>query len=63
MQIEVIYLKNNVYQVRKWAEYEKKEAEVNFFRTIGKLTQERKDALICLRDDEGNMIKNERLNF
>lgn len=59
--IEVIYLDRMQFVSRKLKEYEGNEIEIMFKRTIGKLTQENKSALVAIRDSEHQLIKSELL--
>lgn len=57
--VEVFYLTKMVVTNRKFQEYEEKEAQVMFRRTIGKLKSENKSALICVRDEEHVLLNSE----
>ena len=59
--VEVYYLSKMNFTGRKMQHYEEKEAEVNYLRTIGKLTAEKKTGLVCLRSDDHDLIKSELL--
>jgi hypothetical protein len=48
---------------RKMQHYEVNEAEVNYLRTIGKLTSEKKTALVCLRSEDHDLIKSELIHL
>lgn len=48
---------------RKSQEYDEKEIETTYRRTIGKLTQEKKCALVCHRNEEHELIKSELLKW
>lgn len=59
--IEVYYLSKMNYQNRKVGYYDEKEAEIIYMRTIGKLQLEKKQAMVCLRTYEHDLIKSELL--
>lgn len=55
--VEVIYLQKGQYQSRKKVDYLEKEAAVMFLRTVNKFKEEKKNALICLRDEAHQLLK------
>jgi len=59
--IEVFYLDKMKNTSRRFKEYEKDEVEIAFKRTIGKLTMEKQNALIVIRDENHQLIKSELL--
>lgn len=59
--VEVVYLSRMQYQKRKFIQYKDlEEADKVYKATIKKLTNEKKNALICLRGEQG-VIKSELL--
>lgn len=61
--VEVFYLNKMQVVTRKSQEYDEKEIETTYRRTIGKLTQEKKSALVCHRNEAHELIKSELLKW
>ena len=61
-EVEVIYLRNNVYKSRKFKYYPEREAYSVYQRTFNKLSNELTEGLITLRDERGNLVKCDKLN-
>lgn len=61
-EVEVIYLRNNGYQSRKFKYYPEREAYSVYQRTFNKLSNELTECLITLRDEKGNLLKCDKLN-
>lgn len=60
--VDVVYLNDKgQYGSSKQVHYTEKEAAEMYLRTINKLKQEKKSALIQLRDEQHQLIKCERL--
>lgn len=57
--VEVIYLENMRYQKRKHEHYTEQEARNMFLRTMNKFKEENKNAIICLRHENHELIKSE----
>lgn len=62
MYVEVYYLKNKSYVSRKMQEYKKEEIEVMFKRTIGKMMTQKTESMVCMRDDNHDLIKTEMVS-
>lgn len=60
-QVEVIYLKNGMYDNRKFSYYLSDEAENIYIRTVNKF-KGNSNALVTLRDENGYLIKSFRDN-
>lgn len=58
--VEVIYLTNGQYTSRKLVHYPVDEAKIMYARTINKFKEDKKSALICLREENHQLIKSER---
>lgn len=58
-EVEVIYLKNGMYAGRKFTSYPVEEAATIYQRTLNKF-RELKNAIVIRRDENNNMISNER---
>ena len=61
MYIEVYYLSKMNYTARKVQTYSENEIDVMYSRAIGKLISDKKQALVCIRNDEHDLIKSELL--
>lgn len=59
--IEVCYFEKGRYASRKLQHYSEEEAMVIYQRTINKLKEDKKTALICLREENHNLIRSEWL--
>lgn len=59
--VDVIYLSKGKYDGRKHAHYPEQEAVIMFQRTINKFKEEKKEALICLREENHSLIKSEKV--
>jgi hypothetical protein len=59
--VEVIYLSNGQCAGKKFVYYPVDEARVMFARTINKFKDEKTRALICLREENHQLIKSEML--
>ena len=57
--IEVFYLNNMRVTSKKLQQYEDKEIDVMFNRTIGKLKSENKSAFIVMREASHDLIRSE----
>jgi len=59
--VEVIYLTNGKYASRKFVHYPVDEALNMFLRTVNKFKQDKTSALVCLREENHQLIKSERI--
>lgn len=60
--VEVIYLtEKGMYNGRKHAHYPEQEAKTMFQRTVNKLSAEKAKALICLREENHELLKSLKL--
>lgn len=59
--VEVIYLTNGMVTGKKFIHYPVEEALKMYMRTINKFRGEKTSALICLREENHNIIKSERV--
>lgn len=60
-QVEVIYLKNGMYESRKFAYYLEDEAEKMYQRTLNKF-KEKGNVLVTLRNETDSLLKSAILN-
>lgn len=60
-EVEVIYLKDGIYESRKFAYYLEDEAVKIYQRTINKF-KEIGNAIVTLRDEQNTLLKIERFN-
>lgn len=61
MYVEVIYLKDNQYQSRKWQHYPVNEVEKIFNQVVEKMMANKNESLVCLRNDDHGLIKSKRI--
>lgn len=59
--VEVIYLHNGMPNSKKFVHYPVDEAKVMFSRTVNKFKQEKTSALVCLREENHQLITSIRL--
>jgi hypothetical protein len=59
--IDVIYLKDGHFKSRKAVHFPELEANQMYYKTIAKLKKEGTSALICLREENHELLKNERV--
>ena len=59
--VEVIYLTNGKYTSRKFVNYPVDDALNMFLRTVNKFKQDKTSALVCLRKENHELIKSERI--
>lgn len=60
--VEVIYLtEKGMYSGRKHAHYPEQEANTMFQRTVNKLSADKAKALICLREENHELLKSVKL--
>lgn len=57
--VEVIYLENMKYKKRKHEHYPVNEAKNMYLRTINKFKEDKKNAVVCLRQENHELIKAE----
>lgn len=62
-EVSVSYFKNNVKVSALWRYYLEKEAIKMYQAAINKYKVSKEQVLICLRDENHNMLQNEKLNF
>ncbi len=55
--VEVIYLEKMKYHKRKHEHYPEKEAATMYMRTINKFREDKKNAIICLREENHQLLK------
>lgn len=59
--VEVVYLDKGKPSGVKFQHYPEAEAERMYLRTINKFKQEKRDALVNLREENHQLIKSERI--
>lgn len=55
--VEVIYLSEGFFKGRKFVHYPEKEAEQMYLRTVNKMTQDKIESLVTLRNEDHILIK------
>ena len=59
MYVEVYYLTKTRCTGRKLQHYERAEAEGIYMRTIGKMTENKTECMVTLREDNHELVKSE----
>jgi hypothetical protein len=59
--VEVIYLRNGQYTGKKFVHYPVDEAKTMYARTINKFKEDSTKALVCLREENHQLIKSEMI--
>jgi len=60
LYVEVIYLAEGFFKDRKFVHYPEKEAEQMYLRTVNKMTQDKIESLVTLRNEDHILIKSHR---
>jgi hypothetical protein len=62
--VEVIYFvgKTKTYKSRKWQHYPVEEAGIMYQRTLNKMKEEKVNCLVCLREENHQLIKSMAYN-